>query len=145
MRQAFTDYELFEVSSIKNRRLLRQEELILEVAETISQAMEREGVTKAELARRLGKTKGFVSQILAGGRNLTLRTIADVTDALGYKISIQALPREEVRESESVVTREKYKAENVSWAFEQVREYISGFKVPSAPVLPLADDMPVAA
>lgn len=103
MRHSLTDYEAFEVSSVENRRLLRQEELILEVAETISQAMEREGVTKAELARRLGKTKGFVSQILAGGRNLTLRTIADVTDALGHKISIQVLPREKVRKSESVV------------------------------------------
>ena len=114
MKQASTDYKAFEASSIKNKRLLRQEEFILEVAIAICEAMEREGVTKAELARRLGKTKGFVSQILAGGRNLTLRTVADVTDALGHKINIQVLPTEKVRESESVVRFEKYKAENVS-------------------------------
>jgi|SRR3972149_3174385 len=145
MKQASTDYKAFEASSIKNKRLLRQEEFILEVAIAICEAMEREGVTKAELARRLGKTKGFVSQILAGGRNLTLRTVADVTDALGHKINIQVLPTEKVRESESVVRFEKYKAENVSWPLEQLRENIFGFKVPSGPVFPKADDMSVAA
>jgi transcriptional regulator with XRE-family HTH domain len=88
MTKARTDYEAFEQSSVANRRLLREEELILDVTEALSEMLEQEGVNKAVLAQRLGKTKGFVSQILAGGRNLTLRTIADVADALGYRIRI---------------------------------------------------------
>lgn len=100
---ARTTYQSFEDSSVENRRLLRQEELILEITEALTEAMERAGVSKAELARRLGKTRGFVSQILAGGRNLTLRTIADVGDALNYKITVQVLPREEFRESRSPI------------------------------------------
>jgi transcriptional regulator with XRE-family HTH domain len=87
---ARTEYEIFEQSSDKNRRLLREEELILEVTEELSRLLEKEAVTKAELARRLGKTKGFVSQVLAGGRNLTLRTIADVADVLGYRILVSS-------------------------------------------------------
>jgi transcriptional regulator with XRE-family HTH domain len=58
------------------------------VTEGLSEMLEKEGVKQTELAERLGKTKGFVSQILAGGRNLTLRTIADVADALGYRVRI---------------------------------------------------------
>ena len=71
------------------QRLFAQEELILEVTERFSEALSQAGITKADLAKRLGKTKGFVSQILAGGRNLTLRTIADVADSLGYRIRIE--------------------------------------------------------
>lgn len=85
MSRVLTDYEALEQSSPQNRRLLRQEELILEVTEALSQALAREQVTKKALADRLGKSKGFVSQVLAGGRNLTLRTVADLADALGYR------------------------------------------------------------
>lgn len=112
MSRKLTDYEAFESSSVRNRRLLRQEELILEITEVLSEALAKEGITKAELASRLGKTKGFVSQILAGGRNLTLRTIADVADALACRISIHC---EKVRQMEghSIVSIEDYR--HKSW------------------------------
>jgi ribosome-binding protein aMBF1 (putative translation factor) len=88
MTKARTDYQAFEQSSVTNRRLLREEELILDVTEALSEMLEEEGVIQTMLAQRLGKTKGFVSQILAGGRNLTLRTIADIADALGYRVRV---------------------------------------------------------
>ena len=88
MTKAHTDYEVFAQSSARNRRLLQEEELILDVTEALSEMLEREDVSRVALAQKLGKTKGFVSQILAGGRNLTLRTIADIADALGYRIRI---------------------------------------------------------
>lgn len=66
-------------------RLVRQEELILEVTERLVEALLEKGVTKTELARRLGRTPGFVSQVFGGGRNLTLRTISDVTAALSLR------------------------------------------------------------
>ncbi len=86
-----TTYERFESSSIKNRRLLRQEELILQAATMLSELLERDGITKVELAGKLGVTKGFVTQILAGDKNLTLRTIADVADALGRTVELRLI------------------------------------------------------
>ena len=83
-----TEIDRFESSSPENRRLLKQEELILEVTEMLSTALEESGVSQAELARRLGKSKGFVSQLFAGGRNVTLRTISDVADALGVRVVV---------------------------------------------------------
>jgi transcriptional regulator with XRE-family HTH domain len=83
-----TTYETFGSSSVQNRRLLRQEELILKAATALSELLERQGITKVELAKRLGRTKGFVTQILAGDKNLTLRTIADVADALGHSVDV---------------------------------------------------------
>lgn len=87
-----TDYELLESSSVENRRLLRQEELILAVTEALSESLLEKGITKRELAERLGKSKGFVSQLFAGGRNLTLRTVADLADALDSRITVQVVP-----------------------------------------------------
>ena len=69
------------------QRLLRQERLILDVTEALAGALEDSGVTRAELARRLGRTPGFVTQVLGGGRNLTLRTIADIAAALSLQPS----------------------------------------------------------
>lgn len=88
MNRPSTDYELFEQSSDDNRRLLREEALILEVTEAVSAVMQEEGVSKTQLAKRLGKTKGFISQLLSGGRNLTLRTLAGLVEALGYRVTI---------------------------------------------------------
>ena len=88
MNRPSTDYELFEQSSDHNRRLLREEELILEVTEAVNVVMQEEGISKAQLAKRLGKTKGLISQLLSGGRNLTLRTLAGLVDALGYRVTI---------------------------------------------------------
>ena len=74
-------------------RLLRQERLIVDVTEQLAGALENSGVTRAELAQRMGRTPGFVSQVLGGGRNLTLRTIADIAAALclrpSFKVSCE--------------------------------------------------------
>lgn len=69
-------------------RLMDQEDLIMEVTETLCELLEKEGVSRKELADRLGKSKGFVSQLLNGGRNLTLRTVADILHVLGYKVTL---------------------------------------------------------
>lgn len=69
-------------------KLVIQGELIMEVTETICELLEKEGVSRKELADRLGKSKGFVSQLLNGGRNLTLRTVADILHVLGYKVTL---------------------------------------------------------
>lgn len=81
-------------------KLMAQGDLIMEVTETICELLEKEGVSRKELAGRLGKTKGFVSQLLNGGRNLTLRTLADILHVLGYKVS---LTPQKIRQENNVI------------------------------------------
>ena len=71
---------------------LEQEHLLLEVTEIIAELMAAQGVTKAELARRLRTTKGHVTQMLSGSRNLTLRTLSDVFTALVYRFLAGTMP-----------------------------------------------------
>ncbi len=69
--------------------LFHEEMLILRATELVAMAMEQEHVSKAELARRLNKSKAFVTQCLNGGRNLTLRTLADLLAALGKEVVLE--------------------------------------------------------
>ena len=77
------------------RRLLRQEELILDVTEALVGALADQGMRRSQLASKLGRTKGYVSQMLAGSRNLTLRSVADLADALDCRVRVSIAPRPE--------------------------------------------------
>jgi transcriptional regulator with XRE-family HTH domain len=66
---------------------------MVEVTEALGDALRSARVSKTELAERLGRSKSFVSQVLGGGRNLTLRTLADVADALGCRVRVLLAPR----------------------------------------------------
>lgn len=80
-----TDFlEHWANQSEANAKLIAQERLITEVTETIWRVMEEAGVSKTDLANRMGATKGYVSQVLSGSRNMTLRTLADICFALDF-------------------------------------------------------------
>jgi transcriptional regulator with XRE-family HTH domain len=59
-----------------------QENFIIEVYETLQKEMDRQGVSRKELSERVGKSKAYISQVLGGTRNMTLRTLADFCRAL---------------------------------------------------------------
>lgn len=75
-------------TSPEHRLELARERLIVAVTEEIWGAMEREGVSNVDLAQKLGTGKSYISQLLTGARNMTLKTIADVAAALGQNVTI---------------------------------------------------------
>lgn len=58
-------------------------DLSFDIAERISMLLEKKGITKKELARRLGKRESEVSKWLTGRHNFTISTIASIQTALG--------------------------------------------------------------
>jgi DNA-binding phage protein len=88
-----TQYEEL-MESPEFRRLYAIEGLVTEASEFIAQLMQHQKVTKAELARRLGKSRAYVTQMLSGKANLTIRTLAEVAYALGAQVKLQAVPLE---------------------------------------------------
>lgn len=74
-----------------DKRLFAQEEAILDFTELVCELMEREGVSRSELASRLGKSKGYVSQLLAGEANMTIRTMSDLMHVLGFSLRFSAM------------------------------------------------------
>lgn len=84
-------FDKWASESVDHQRLLAEEEFILGVTENIWEEMQRQGVSKAQLAERLGKSRAYVTQLLNGSRNMTLRSLADICFALGVDpcVSIQ--------------------------------------------------------
>ena len=66
--------------------------LELELTELICDLMEEQEVTRAELARRLGTSRAYVTKVLRDGSNMTVRTIADIFSCLGRSLRLVARP-----------------------------------------------------
>jgi transcriptional regulator with XRE-family HTH domain len=64
------------------------EGLKIEIAEQIYQILEQEGVSKAELSKRLGTSRAYVTNILKGDNNFTLQSLADIAKVLGYNVDV---------------------------------------------------------
>lgn len=76
-------------STPEGMRLYQQERAIQDVTDLICEVMDEEQVSRSQLAGRIGKTKGYVTQLLDGRANMTVRTISDVFCALGRAIHFQ--------------------------------------------------------
>ena len=66
-------------------RAFAREGLVYNVTEDILLVLEDLDVSKKELARRLGKSRSYVTQVLGGARNMTLGSLSDICFALGVK------------------------------------------------------------
>lgn len=84
-------HELIE--NEEDRRLMEQEDLIFDVSQLLWEILEESGISRAELARRLGTSKSYITKLLRGYSNLTLRSLADIFSALGKQVIIKAAPR----------------------------------------------------
>jgi len=74
------------ITRTKEGRLIwNQERAIFEITEAICEILDQEHITRSQLAARLEKSKGYITQLLDGATNMTVRTIADVFFAIGYE------------------------------------------------------------
>jgi transcriptional regulator with XRE-family HTH domain len=63
--------------------------LITQLTNEVNWHMRERGLTRADLAARMGVSPGRVSQILSGGENLTLRTLAALATALDARFDVE--------------------------------------------------------
>ena len=125
-----TGYFNSKVVTDPQKRRYAQNSLIVDTAVAIDKALEIAGLSQKDLAQRLGKTEGYVSQVLSGGANLTLRTLADFAYGLNCSVDIGLSPV-------SVVSITFPSQDGVSWT--QVRAE------PAEPVIAAGQELPLAA
>jgi transcriptional regulator with XRE-family HTH domain len=68
--------------------------LITQLMNEINWHMRERGLTRADLASRMGVSPGRISQVLSGGENLTLRTLASLAAALDARFETELRPQE---------------------------------------------------
>ena len=73
-------------------RLLASESLVAEAAELIARLMDEKKVNKAALAKRLKRSRSWVTQLLSGKTNMTVRTLAELAYALESEVKLRAQP-----------------------------------------------------
>uniref|UniRef100_E6PZY9 HTH cro/C1-type domain-containing protein n=1 Tax=mine drainage metagenome TaxID=410659 RepID=E6PZY9_9ZZZZ len=69
-------------------KLFAAEELIACAAQLITDLLERRGWKQVDLADRMGKTPAYVSQLMSGKTNMTIRTLAEIMHALDADVKI---------------------------------------------------------
>jgi transcriptional regulator with XRE-family HTH domain len=72
----------------ERRRRLQEEQLKTEILELIHRLMKKQGVSKTELAQRLGKKERWMTSFLRGDITLTIRVISDVFFVLGQSLHV---------------------------------------------------------
>lgn len=76
-----------KITSTKDGLLMYQRDrTILAVTELICELMIKQDITRVGLAQKLGKSKGYVSQILDGSANMTISTVSNILTELGYQL-----------------------------------------------------------
>ena len=67
--------------------------LILDFTEGLHKIMESNGVSRSELARRLGVSPAYVTKVLRGNVNFTLDSMVSLIRAAGGEVSLQVAPK----------------------------------------------------
>ena len=88
----FTDLLSSVYADEESKRRYAQNSLIVDVSIALNKGLSLAGMNQRGLAERLGKTEGFVSQVLGGGANITIRTLGDFAYGLNCAVEIALRP-----------------------------------------------------
>ena len=66
--------------------------LVLGLTESVTEIMARDGISRSELARRLGTSPAYVTKILRGNANFTLATMVRLARAVGAEVKLEVVP-----------------------------------------------------
>jgi len=64
------------------------QETIIDITETIVKRMKELRINKAELARRLSVSKPFITKLLNGNVNMTIKTLVSIANALDCNVKV---------------------------------------------------------
>jgi|ERR1043166_2693609 transcriptional regulator with XRE-family HTH domain len=87
----------------------------LEFTREVTAAMDRQGVSRTELARRLQVRPGMVTRLLTGNNNFELATMVRLAFALGYRFRSHLHPLEHNCVWVEVL-KDEWKSCNENWA-----------------------------
>jgi transcriptional regulator with XRE-family HTH domain len=73
-----------------------QQDAILDFAEELCRLMEEKGVSRAELARRIGKSPAYITEVLRAESNFTIGTMTRLGMALGCRLRLHLAPKHSV-------------------------------------------------
>ena len=82
-------------SAIEKTLSYKKEKAKIDFTIELQAVIEKKGVTRADLARQLGKSNAYVTQMLRGERNFTIDTMVELAEALDSNLAIHFSPKGE--------------------------------------------------
>ena len=78
-----------ELSSVADSPGFMREGLLWDFKERVAQVLAEQGITRAELAERMGVSSAYITKVLRGDRNVSLHTICKFAAALGQTVELR--------------------------------------------------------
>jgi transcriptional regulator with XRE-family HTH domain len=69
-----------------------EEAALFSAQATIQRAIDQRRISRADLARSMGRPRSFVSRMLSGSHNLTVKTLARALAACGFELRLELVP-----------------------------------------------------
>ncbi|MCM3903734.1 MAG: helix-turn-helix domain-containing protein [Pyrinomonadaceae bacterium] len=85
------------LQSVEQSDRFQIDALKVEISEQIYRAMNRQRISNAELARRLGKSRAYVTKLLRGTTNFTLESLVRIGRALSNEVQISLVSKPTAR------------------------------------------------
>lgn len=78
-----------KIGKFRNDVDFMTETVIVDFTEKIVGKMKKTGLSRADFAQRLGVSKPFVTKLLNGNPNLTVKSMVSIAHALGCELNIK--------------------------------------------------------
>ena len=82
-----------ELETVRKTFEYRLEKILIQLGEDICRLMRDQQISRAEVAERLGVSRAYVTKVLNGNPNLTIKTLLKLSDALGRELAIRFAPK----------------------------------------------------
>lgn len=70
----------------EDQREYARERCVVAITEAVGEAMERAGLSRADVARELGVSRSYITKLLSGGHNMTLHSLGDLLWACNQEV-----------------------------------------------------------
>ena len=97
------------------------EGLLIDITEQMAGLMKRQGLSRSDLARRLNCSNAYVTKLMSGSQNLTLKKLSQIGVALGCSVRC-ALVQGQSQERQIGMRRKRRQATRFGPESEAARE-----------------------
>ena len=115
-------------SDLEGTALYWEEKSILDFTIDLYNLMKKRGVNRKELAGRLGTSPAYITRVLKGDANFTIKSMVKLVRALDGSLTIHVIPKEENRGTWFHVAGRSQSCP-LNWKFREVEksdQYMTG-------------------
>jgi len=81
------------VRQAPNRDTYQAAKVIEKITNDLYDIMEAQGLNQADLAAKLGTSEAWISKLLQGNHNMTIKTVVTIAHTLGYQFNPEMMPQ----------------------------------------------------